>query len=98
MAPAVIADASEAARMACDCRECGGSASMRPGGDCLRDAITEAILDTLTVALQEQRKSEWSATYDAVLVDQVAQARGLVDDAREQATRIANAAHGELKS
>ena len=46
-------DAREQARMACDCRECGGSGCMRPDGDCLRDGITEAILDTLATAPTE---------------------------------------------
>lgn len=99
---AATADANEAARMACDCRGCGGSASRRPDGDCLRDDITEAILDTLAAALQGQpRTPEWLGTYNAALAGIYAAGDYPIDsqgDAHARASDAANQAHGELKS
>lgn len=73
--PTEETEASEMARMTCDCNECGGLDADRKGGDCLRESIADAITDSIADAIKTKpRTPEWWATYNAAVTGLLASA------------------------
>lgn len=82
----------EEARTICDCSDCGGKMSQRPGPDCLRHVISEALIVAAEDAIDGQpRTPEWRATYNAAITGMMAEGDITIPTCHSWATKVANA-------